>query len=196
MSLCAGLMHPRAQAQSGRPRSARSLARVLRLHGVAHQSQAITCDRLFSFHIALPGTQRPHAALACPVTARCLGRLIVGRGSCIGASFGVWSLCARCPVHAHRLLCDARCSDAGERIALEADGPYHFTANTLAPNHRLIMRHRLLAARGWLLISVPSYLWQRLNDAGRGAWLLQARPPAALPDCCSTHACLAYGLGD
>ena len=150
---------------------------MLRLHGVAHHSQAITSDRLFSFHIALPGAQRPHAALACPVTARCLRRLIMGRGSCIGASFGARPLCARCPVHVQRLLCDARCSDAGERIALEADGPFQFTANTLAPCHRLITRHRLLAARGWLLISMPSYLWQRLNDAGRGAWLLQARRP-------------------
>ena len=74
-------------------------------------------------------------------------------------------------------------ADAGERIALEANGLSHFTTNTLAPCHRLITRHRLQTARGWLLISVPCYLWQRLNDAGRGAWLLQARPPAALPDC-------------
>ena len=64
---------------------------------------------------------------------------------------------------------------AGERIALEADGPYHFAANTLAPGGALLARHRLLAARGWAVISVPYYVWNELNDNGRGAWLMQAR---------------------
>lgn len=65
---------------------------------------------------------------------------------------------------------------AGERIALEVDGPSHFAANTLAPGGAMLARHRLLAARGWVVISVPYYIWNRLNDAGRGAWLMQARP--------------------
>ena len=64
---------------------------------------------------------------------------------------------------------------AGERIALEADGPYHFAANTLAPGGAMLARHRLLAARGWAVISVPGYVWKELEDAGRGAWLMQAR---------------------
>ena len=64
---------------------------------------------------------------------------------------------------------------AGERIALEADGPYHFAANTLAPGGAVLARHRLLAARGWAVISVPGYVWKELEDAGRGAWLMQAR---------------------
>ena len=64
---------------------------------------------------------------------------------------------------------------AGEHIALEADGPYHFAANTLAPGGAMLARHRLLAARGWAVISVPSYVWNELADAARGAWLMQAR---------------------
>ena len=64
---------------------------------------------------------------------------------------------------------------AGERIALEADGPSHFNANTLAPGGPMLARHRLLAARGWAVISVPYYVWNELKDDGRGAWLMQAR---------------------
>ena len=41
----------------------------------------------------------------------------------------------------------------------------------------MLARHRLLAARGWAVISVPYYVWYELDDAGRGAWLLQARLP-------------------
>ena len=64
---------------------------------------------------------------------------------------------------------------AGERIALEADGPSHFAANTLAPGGAMLARRRLLAARGWAVISVPYYVWEKLNNDGRGAWLMQAR---------------------
>ena len=35
--------------------------------------------------------------------------------------------------------------------------------------------NRLLMARGWAVIHVPLYIWDRLNDAVRSAWLLQAR---------------------
>ena len=54
----------------------------------------------------------------------------------------------------------------------------------------MLVRRRLLAARGWAVISVPYYVWDRLNDDGRGAWLLQARLLrcslilACLPDLC------------
>ena len=51
----------------------------------------------------------------------------------------------------------------------------------------MLARHRLLAARGWAVISVPLYVWNELNDAARGAWLMQAcllrklLLPASLP---------------
>ena len=69
---------------------------------------------------------------------------------------------------------------AGERIALEVDGPHHFAANTLAPGGGMLARHRLLAARGWAVVSVPYYAWDQLNNAGRGAWLMQARPHCSM----------------
>lgn len=44
-------------------------------------------------------------------------------------------------------------------IALEVDGPHHFTANTLKPLGEMLARQRLLEARGWTVISVPFYIW-------------------------------------
>ncbi|KAK9831449.1 hypothetical protein WJX81_006122 [Elliptochloris bilobata] len=53
----------------------------------------------------------------------------------------------------------------GECIALEVDGPHHFTVNTRTPGGRMVARHRLLNAAGWAVISVPFFLWSGLNDA-------------------------------
>ena len=39
------------------------------------------------------------------------------------------------------------------------DGPHHFTANTRTPLGETAGRRRLLAARGWTVISVPYFLW-------------------------------------
>lgn len=64
---------------------------------------------------------------------------------------------------------------AGECIALEVDGPHHFTANTRALGGGTAARHRLLNAAGWAVVSVPYFLWAALDDGVRGAWLLQAR---------------------
>lgn len=68
----------------------------------------------------------------------------------------------------------------GELIAIEVHGRHQFTSNTRAPTGRILARHRLLVARGWAVTHVPSYVWGMLDDAVRGAWLLQARRhPAA-----------------
>ena len=64
---------------------------------------------------------------------------------------------------------------AGERIALAADGQGRFFANSHVPTGNMIVRRRLLAARGWAVLSVPYYLWAELSEDLRRAWLLQAR---------------------
>ena len=64
---------------------------------------------------------------------------------------------------------------AGECIALEVDGPHHFTANKRTLGGGTAARHRLLNAAGWAVVSVPYFLWAALSDDVRGAWLLQAR---------------------
>ena len=51
------------------------------------------------------------------------------------------------------------------RIALEFDGPSHFTSNTLEPLGHTRLRARLLSAMGWRVVSIPFFEWDRLHDA-------------------------------
>ncbi|KIZ04722.1 hypothetical protein MNEG_3241 [Monoraphidium neglectum] len=68
----------------------------------------------------------------------------------------------------------------GAALALEVDGPWHFTANQ--PYKRLgstLLRDRLLAAEGFTVVSVPFYEWEALtSNQARGAYL-QAKLDAA-----------------
>ena len=133
---------------------------MLRQRGVAHQREARTSDGMFSVDLALPG-----AALCNPHRVRYL-----------------WAPWVRVRTVQRRTHSQARAvtltplviGQAGERIALEADGPSHFAANTLAPGGAMLARNRLLAARGWAVISMPYYVWAELKDDARGAWLMQA----------------------
>jgi very-short-patch-repair endonuclease len=49
------------------------------------------------------------------------------------------------------------------RIALEFDGPSHFTRNTLEPLGHTRLRDRLLSAMGWHVVSIPFFEWDRLQ---------------------------------
>ncbi len=49
------------------------------------------------------------------------------------------------------------------RIALEFDGPSHFTTNTLEPLGDTRLRDRLLTAMGWRVVSIPFFEWKRLH---------------------------------
>ena len=49
------------------------------------------------------------------------------------------------------------------RIALEFDGPSHFTTNTLEPLGHTRLRDRLLSAMGWCVVSIPFFEWDRLQ---------------------------------
>jgi very-short-patch-repair endonuclease len=50
------------------------------------------------------------------------------------------------------------------RIALEFDGPSHFTRNTLEPFGHTRLRDRLLSAMGWQVVSIPFFEWARLLE--------------------------------
>jgi very-short-patch-repair endonuclease len=50
------------------------------------------------------------------------------------------------------------------RIALEFDGPSHFTTNTLEPLGHTRLRERLLSAMGWHVVSIPFFEWDRLHQ--------------------------------
>jgi hypothetical protein len=49
------------------------------------------------------------------------------------------------------------------RIALEFDGPSHFTTNTLEPLGHTRLRDRLLRAMGWHVVSIPFFEWDTLH---------------------------------
>jgi very-short-patch-repair endonuclease len=49
------------------------------------------------------------------------------------------------------------------RIAIEFDGPSHFTVNTLEPLGHTRLRDRLLSAMGWRVVSIPFFEWDRLQ---------------------------------
>ena len=49
------------------------------------------------------------------------------------------------------------------RIAIEFDGPSHFTVNTLEPLGHTRLRDRLLSAMGWHVVSIPFFEWGKLQ---------------------------------
>ena len=60
---------------------------------------------------------------------------------------------------------------AEEMIAIEVDGPHHFTANTRQALGEMLARQKLLEARGWTVISIPFYKWSNKNNEARQAYL-------------------------
>ena len=50
-------------------------------------------------------------------------------------------------------------------IAIEFDGPSHFTRNTLEPLGHTRLRARLLSAMGWHVVSIPFFEWDRLHQS-------------------------------
>ena len=70
----------------------------------------------------------------------------------------------------------------GARIAVEVDGPSHFTANR--PHARLgstALRDRLLRAKGFAVAPVPFYEWNELggDEDARGRYLRELVERAA-----------------
>ena len=45
----------------------------------------------------------------------------------------------------------------------QVDGPTHFASNTRRPLGPTLLKRRLLAARGWEVVSVPYFHWAELN---------------------------------
>lgn len=58
-----------------------------------------------------------------------------------------------------------------EHIAIEVDGPHHFTKNQLRPLADMFTRTVLLEARGWRVVSVPFFSWIGVDDLGRRSLL-------------------------
>jgi hypothetical protein len=54
---------------------------------------------------------------------------------------------------------------AGVRVAIEADGPSHFIQPGNAVGGPTQCRNRALAARGYVVLSIPGWEWQQLRGA-------------------------------
>ncbi|KAL4515162.1 hypothetical protein Ndes2526A_g09534 [Nannochloris sp. 'desiccata'] len=59
-----------------------------------------------------------------------------------------------------------------DRIAIEVDGPHHFTRNSLRPMADMFTRTCLLEARNYKVVSVPFFAWEGVEEGGRRSFLL------------------------
>ncbi|CAM9217203.1 unnamed protein product [Choristocarpus tenellus] len=48
------------------------------------------------------------------------------------------------------------------KVALEVDGPAHFTRNTIRPLGHMVLKHRTLAKIGWTVVTVPFFEWDSI----------------------------------
>eukprot|EP00611_Tribonema_gayanum_P017452 TRINITY_DN3012_c0_g2_i1.p2 TRINITY_DN3012_c0_g2~~TRINITY_DN3012_c0_g2_i1.p2 ORF type:complete len:548 (+),score=241.51 TRINITY_DN3012_c0_g2_i1:31-1644(+) len=48
------------------------------------------------------------------------------------------------------------------RVAIEVDGPGHFTCNSRRSLGHTVLKHRILAQLGWTVVQVPFYHWDRI----------------------------------
>jgi hypothetical protein len=61
----------------------------------------------------------------------------------------------------------------GTKVAVEVDGPTHFTINNpKRMNGSTVLRNRFLEARGWRVVSVPVEAWSRVPQGGKKQYLL------------------------
>ena len=61
----------------------------------------------------------------------------------------------------------------GTKFAIEVDGPQHFMSNNpLRMNGNTLLRNRMLEARGWQVISVPVFTWDKVPRQGKKQYLM------------------------
>jgi len=60
---------------------------------------------------------------------------------------------------------------SGKRLAIEADGPTHFLRPGRHVNGETVSRNRALAARGYVVVSVPYWEWDELKKSDQAAYL-------------------------
>jgi hypothetical protein len=69
------------------------------------------------------------------------------------------------------LFCAVDIALPDECIAIEVDGPHHFTKNTLRPMADIHNRTVLLEHRGWKVVSVPFFSWYGVDEGSRRDFL-------------------------
>ncbi|GIL79195.1 hypothetical protein Vretifemale_8556 [Volvox reticuliferus] len=66
-----------------------------------------------------------------------------------------------------------RCRSRLFRVAVEADGPGHYTANTRQPLGMGLYRRRCLEERGWVVVTVAYWRWYEVSPAKRDLLLTE-----------------------
>jgi hypothetical protein len=59
------------------------------------------------------------------------------------------------------------------RIAIEANGPWHFAANTTHVMGRSLLKTRLLSAMGWHIVRADVAEWRQLHPGSRVSFIEQ-----------------------
>ena len=149
---------------------------ALSMLGIEHKIEHLTHHDLFSIDIAIvqDGEAWAWGLGAC------------GLAGWLG-SMGRPLLLQR---HARQAAREHSHTPAGRRIAIEADGPFHFTANGMGRSGEptelgtTVIRRRLLRAGGWKVIPIPFYEW--CAPRSRAAGLLCATPGFTVVGGCGT----------
>ncbi|KAK9844941.1 hypothetical protein WJX74_008931 [Apatococcus lobatus] len=76
-------------------------------------------------------------------------------------AMGIWHA-SEAVVEDGQFSVDIKLLGNAEKVAIEFDGPYHFTVNLQQPMGSTLLRRRTMRALGWTLISVPFYHWHSL----------------------------------
>jgi very-short-patch-repair endonuclease len=59
------------------------------------------------------------------------------------------------------------------KLALEANGPWHYLENSSTPLGRTLLRERILRGLGWAVATVDQRLWQLTPESEREAFVEQ-----------------------
>jgi hypothetical protein len=75
---------------------------------------------------------------------------------------------------------------SGVQLAIEVDGPYHFVQPDDTLTGPTLFRNRALAARGYVLVSIPYWEWRKLGGAAQRQQYLLSKLQAATPSSSSS----------
>jgi very-short-patch-repair endonuclease len=70
-----------------------------------------------------------------------------------------------------------------QKVAIEVDGPWHWRRPDLQPTGPTHFRNRLLAHRGYTVVTVPYLKWQGLREEQRVVYLQKLLQDACVKGC-------------
>ncbi|GLC42994.1 hypothetical protein PLESTM_001410700 [Pleodorina starrii] len=151
----------------------REVSEALIRLGLRHETQRLTDDGLFLLGVVSEVEVEVPAAKGQEARQRGRRGGGGGRRSSSPTSIPIPTTTTTTPQQQHQFL----------RIAVEADGPWHFTSNSRQPLGTTLCRRRCLEARGWVVVSVPYWRWYDIPPGdlqGREALLAELMRGAGL----------------